>query len=599
MHQRRRGALLRTIPLAVINTAGLLTITTAAKAAEFDYAGGKFTVNGAMSLGAAIRTDSRDPALLFSPNATAISASGSEAGGRNQDDGNLNFGRGDAFNKVLKGWLKVGYTRANHGAELSAKGWYDFALSDDKVPWGNFPNGYKSNETLSDKGARQRSKFAGIVINDANVFGRDDIADGVFWRLGWQKIDWGNQYYAFGGLRDLMPVDFSAELRPGVQRDEETRISIPALFARADLTKATAIEGFAQLAFTPNSPYQCGTFYSQLDFVSEGCNVITLGQQTDPTAVNKGNIVKRALTPETSDSGQFGVALKHKVDSINTEFGLYATQFHSRASYYGAIKSERTSGAPFVPGDPGGLNPKYFTEYPEDIRMFALSSDTKFRNGSMFSEISYRPNQPFQYNAVDLLTGFTTNAGPTPLRSQINALAPGERFHGYERYKSLQLQLGGNLKIPEVLGASALQLGAQLVYRRVPDLPDVNTVRFRRSDVFGQGPVAGKCTGTSVQCSNDGYVSQNAFGYRLQASLRYPNVIQGVDFVPSVFYGQDVSGWSEDGTINEGRQFAVVSLKAIVDKRYTAELAWLPTWGGTYNNLRDRSAAQATIGLQF
>lgn len=600
MPGKRKSPLLSTLTRVLMNMAVLLFPAIAAEAAEFNYAGGKFTVNGAITFGVAVRTDKRDPALLYSPNATAVGTAGSATGGRNQDDANLNYDRGDLVGEVLKGWLRGTYTRQNYGATVSAKGWYDFALTDNSVPWGNSPNGYKANQPLSDEGAAQRSKFAGFVLNDANVFGRNKVADTpVSWALGWQRIDWGKQFYVFGGLRDLMPMDFPAELRPGVQRDEETRISIPALFMRAEMTKSLALEGFWQLAFVPNVPNECGTFYSQLDFVSPGCNVITLGKQSDRSAIQNGYIIKRASTVEPSDLGQFGVSLKYKADPLNTDFGLYATRFHSRASYYSAIKSARVGGQLFVPGDADGLNPKYFTEYPENIWMFALTSDTKFKDGSVFSEVSYRPNQPFQYNAIDILNGVVSPTAATPLRSRINSVAPGDVFHAYERHQSLQVQLGSNKKIPEILGASALHVGAQAVYRQVLDLPDVNTMRFRRSDVFGQGPVNGVCSGSGDQCSSDGYVSPSAFGYRLQASLHYPNVIQGVDLIPSVFYGHDVSGWTEDGAINEGRQFAIVSLKTVINKMFTAELAWLPTWGGTYNNMRDRSAAQATIGVQF
>ncbi|WP_432720796.1 DUF1302 family protein [Jeongeupia wiesaeckerbachi] len=597
---RHRHTLRNSIPL-LMKAAGLLTLASAAQAAEFDYAGGKFTVNGAMTLGTSIRIENRDPSLLYGPNAATIGIKNASNGGRNQDDANLNYDRGDAFYKVLKGWIRLNYTRDNYGAELSGKAWYDFALNNDAAPWGNSTNGYQANTPLSDRGAATRSKFSGMVFNDANVFGRNQIGDtAVAWKLGWQRIDWGNQYYAFGGLRDLMPVDFPAELRPGVKRDDETRISIPALFARTEFTPDTAVEAFWQIAFTPNTPHQCGTFYSQLDFVSEGCDVITIGNSSDPLAIKNGLVVKRAQTVDPSNAGQFGLALKQKIESLNTEFGLYATQFHSRLSYYSATKSQRPNGPPLIPGDPGDLNPKYFTEYPEDIRMYAFSFDTELnKDAAVFGELAYRPNQPFQYNAIDILNGFTSKTAPTPLRPEIDSLAPGETFHGYERHKSVQLQLGGNLKFTSILGAAKGQIGAQAIYRNVPDLPDVSTVRFRRSDVFGQGPVNGVCNGSSVQCSNAGYVSDEAYGYRLQANLIYPNVVSGVTLVPSVFFGQDLQGWSEDGAIVEGRKLAIVSLKAIINKAFTAEIAWLPTWGGTYNNLSDRSAAQATVGVQF
>lgn len=570
-----------------------------ANASTIDYAGGKLKINGALTYGAAERTQNRDPALLYSRDAAAIGIDGASPFGRNQDDGNLNYGRGEYISKVLKGWLILDYTRGDYGAEFSAKGWYDFVQAKDNVPQGNSSNGYQANTPLSDQGASPRSKFNGLVANDANVFGRNAIARiPLSWKLGLQKIDWGQQFYTFGGLRDLMPVDLPAEMRPGVQRDMETRISIPALFVHADLTTETAAEGFAQLAFTPNALNQCGTFYSQIDFLAEGCRVITLAM-TDREDIKDGPMIQRAATVDPSNSRQFGFALKHKIESVQTELGLYGAQFHSRSTYYAAIKSGRISGPQLIVGDPGGLNPKYFTEYPEDIRMLAITADKKLRNGALFSEIAYRPNQPYQYNATDLFNGVLSPTAPTPLRTKIDAIAPGATVHGYERHQSLQLQLGGNLSFPDVLGASAMLLGTQMVFHLVPDLPDFNTARFRRGDAFGQGPVSGLCTGSSVQCTNEGYVSRNAFGYRLQAGLRYLNLTPGLDFIPSIFYGQDVSGWTEDGSINKGRQFAVLSLKAIAHKMFTAELAWKPTWGGSYNLLRDRSTLEGTVGLQF
>jgi hypothetical protein len=595
---KMRNTMLCVIPL--LNVASFLALPGTAQGVEFEGAGGNVVINGAMTMGTSIRTDNRDPSLVYGANATAVGIHDGASSGRNQDDGDLNYDRGDSVYKVAKGWLHLTYTRDNYGVELSGKAWYDVGLEKGPVAWGNSPGGYQGGEPLSDEGAATRSKFAGAVFNDANVFGRNLIAEiPVSWKLGWQRIDWGNQYYAFGGLRDLMPVDFPAELRPGVKRDEETRIPIPAIFIRAELTPSTALEAFWQFAFTPNSPNQCGTFYSQVDFVAQGCDVITIGNASDPQAINNGVVVNRADTQDPSNSGQFGVALKHRVDALNTEFGLYAAQFHSRSSYYSAVKSERPAGPPLLPGDPGGKNPQYFTEYPEDIRMYALSFDSKLEDTSLFGELAYRPNQPFQYNAVDILSGFTSKGGATPLRPQIDSLAPGESFHGYERHKSMQLQLGSSMPFNAVLGAAKGQFGIQGIYRLVPDLPDVDSVRFRRSDVFGQGPVNGDCTGSSVQCSSDGYVSKQAYGYRVQANLVYQNVVSGVNLIPSLFFGHDLSGWSEDGTILEDRKFAILSLKAVLNRAYTAEIAWLPIWGGDYNNLRDRSVAQATLGMQF
>ena len=184
--------------------------------------------------------------------------------------------------------------------------------------------------------------------------------------------------------------------------------------------------------------------------------------------------------------GRGAVAIKHMVDDWATEFGFYAAQFHSRPSFYSAIKSLR-SGAPFVLGDPGNLNPQFLTEFPEDIRIFGATFDTRFRGGAVFGEFTYRPNQPLQYNTADILAAITSATAPSPLRAQVNALAPGATFHAWERHDAVQLQLGATGTTGAVLGAAGLNWLAEVVYKGVPDLPDPAVIRFGRSDVLARG----------------------------------------------------------------------------------------------------------------
>ena len=119
--------------------------------------------------------------------------------------------------------------------------------------------------------------------------------------------------------------------------------------------------------------------------------------------------------------------------------------------------------------------------------------------------------------------------------------------------------------------------------------------------MFGQGPVNGVCPPPAVptQCTSDGYVSRHAWGFRMVLGLKYANVFEGVDLIPSMLFGQDISGWSGDGAILEGRRLAIVSLRANWKSGFVADIAWVPTNGGTYNNQRDRSAWQFYLGQRF
>jgi len=581
-----------------------VVLVPSAHSADYPVGDGKLSVSGSVFVGTAIRTTGQDPKLLANVNSSLLSIDGhavTPSAGRNADDGNLNFNRGDPVATVLKGYLALAYKWRDYGIEASGQAWYDYVTARSGHPWGNVRNGYAAGEPLSDAGAIPRAKFSGIVLDNLYGYGRNQFDKvSLDWRVGYQTLDWGKRLMVLGGLRELNPLDVPASLRPGALRDQETRITFPAVYGRVGLPNATSLEAFYQLHFERTALNECGTFFSSLDFMAEGCNKAMFGNLSDRTAVATGFYVKRTETRNPSNSGQGGIALKHTVEAWTTEFGIYAAQFHSRAPFYSGTKSWR-DGAPYVPGDPGNLNPTYFTEYPEDVRMFGATFDTKFRGGAVLGEFTYRPNQPLQYNSVDLIAAAISLTAPTPLRAKADAVAPGGVVQGWERHEAMQLQLGAIGQVPDVLGSAGLSYGGEIVYKRVPDLPDPAVMRFGRSEVFGQGPVNGVCPppAAPVSCSFDGYVSRNAFGYRLRASLRYAKVAHGVDLTPSILFGQDVSGWSGDGLILEGRMLASVALQASFASRWTAAISWQPTWGGTYNSMRDRSTAQANVGYQF
>lgn len=218
-------------------------IWPSAQAAEFEFGEGKLIVTGAIFAGTVVRTDKPDPAVLPDNNSRLVGIKGgaiTPSAGRNQDDGNLNFKQGDAVSTVLKGYLSLEYKLGDFGAVLSGKAWHDYALTNQEVPWGNLGNNYAADQPLSDRGANPYSAFSGVQIDNAHGYGHhqnDNFA--VDWKLGWQKIDWGQRFIILGGLRDLTPVDFAALVRPGTLRDEETRIAIPALSLNFGLTQNT------------------------------------------------------------------------------------------------------------------------------------------------------------------------------------------------------------------------------------------------------------------------------------------------------------------------------------------------------------------------
>ena len=159
------------------------------------------------------------------------------------------------------------------------------------IPGGTSPTATRPDASLSDAGAQPRSRFSGVALDNLYASGRQRIAAmPLEWTLGYQKLDWGNRFLVLGGLRDLNPIDIPALTRPGMlQREQETRIPVPQIFARLGVSPSTSIEGFYQFGFERNAPTQCGTFYSGVDWYSDGCNAVTVGAGSDRAALASGS----------------------------------------------------------------------------------------------------------------------------------------------------------------------------------------------------------------------------------------------------------------------------------------------------------------------
>ncbi len=176
------------------------------------------------------------------------------------------------------------------------------------------------------------------------------------------------------------------------------------------------------------------------------------------------------------------------------------------------------------------LNPQYFTEYPEDIKIFALTFDTKFKRRRLFrrTELSTEPAPAVQLAGPD--RGLHVADGADAAARQANAARAGSSLPRLGATRCNAVPAGGHCdaaaragrrrheprrrgRLQDHSGSSGSVGGALRPLRRVRAGAGQWRVSRRR-------PIPSPC-------SYDGYVSQNAFGYRLRAGLRYPEVIAG------------------------------------------------------------------------
>jgi len=373
------------------------------------------------------------------------------------------------------------------------------------------------------------------------------------------------------------------------------------------------VEGYVQYEFRPTVLPGCGTFFQTTNYAPTGCNYVpVLGGApfniNDPTAFTTGQYVHRNPDVNARDSGQKGVSLRYSATELNTDFRAYAMNYHNRmpsirvtnpnvAGGYGALTTTRLS-------DPNGL--KYGLIYAEDIRLYGLSFNTSLDPSMrVFGEIAYRPNQPLNLNASDLVAAFFARSPTSALNraKNTNAIAPGGTFDGYDRFKVTTASIGANKVFPNAWGAERLILSGELGWSHAGVLPDVGVQRYGRLDDYGVAAINGiACTDTTAaqkSCAHDGFVTSNAWGYRARLSANYPGAFLGAMLTPSLLFTHDVSGYSYDGTFLKDRKSLRPGIRADWDKKYFAEIQYTRISGGAYNTQVDRDNVTLVVGTNF
>ena len=564
------------------------------------------------------------------PNRDLIGANNGGKGlSQTSDDGHLNFKRGETFSKIFKGIHDLELKYGDTGVFVRGKYWYDFELKDESRPF----------KDISDNNRKEGAKSSGGQILDAFVYHNYSIADAPgSVRFGKQVVSWGESTFIGGGINSINPIDVSAFRRPGAEI-KEGLIPVNMFYVSQSLTDNLSAEAFYQLEWDQTVTDNCGTFFSQPDVISDGCsnNLRVLNKRsTIPAAAlptlgalgvdvnSEGVLVRRGPDRDARDSGQFGVAMRYNFEPLDTEFGAYFMNYHSRAPIFSA------QGAPSAAytrplGPLGALRPlivagssNYFVEYPEDIRLYGLSFSTTLPTGTAWSgELSYRPNAPVQLSTTDILF-----AGVTPIPGFGNASVlkgtPGQDLHGYNRKEVTQFQTTFTHFFDQVMGASRLTTVGEIGVTHVGGLESKSQARYGRDAVFGPGTLPGgfcnalnnstangaglpNAAGLNTNCNNDGYTTATSWGYRARAIWEYPDVFAGVNLKPNVAWSHDVKGYSPGpgGNFEEGRKAVSLGLDAEYQNTYTASLAYTNFFGGKFSTVDDRDFVALSFGANF
>ncbi|MEB2651686.1 MULTISPECIES: DUF1302 domain-containing protein [Pseudomonas] len=575
-----------------------------------------------------------------SPNKNLIGVNNGGRGlSQTSDDGHANFKSGETFSKIFKGIHDLELKYGDTGVFVRGKYWYDFELKDES----------RQFKDISDSNRKEGAKSSGGQILDAFVYHNYAIADqpGSV-RLGKQVVSWGESTFIGGGINSINPIDVSAFRRPGAEI-KEGLIPVNMFYVSQSLTDNLSAEAFYQLEWDQTVVDNCGTFFSQPDIVADGCdsNLRVLNKRSQipaialgPLAANgvnvdqEGVLVRRGPDRDARDSGQWGASLKYMFEPLDTEFGAYFMNYHSRAPIFSATGAPQSvyNTAAALPGPFAALAPllvagnsNYFIEYPEDIRLYGLSFSTTLPTGTAWSgEISYRPNAPVQLNSTDILFAGVRPLGGALTNASLLTGVPGQDLHGYERKEITQIQTTFTHFFDQVMGASRLTLVGEVGATYVGGLESRSDKRYGRDPVYGPGELP--ATGTvdtcanilnnstingagpgspqnnrSRNCENDGFTTSMSWGYRGRAIWEYNDVFAGVNLKPNVAWSHDVSGYSPGpgGNFEEGRKAVSLGVDAEYQNTYTASLAYTNFFDGKYTTVDDRDFVALSFGVNF
>jgi hypothetical protein len=608
----------RQAPLAAL----CCLLATPAAALQFQAGPLEGRFDTALSFGTAVSTANPDKQLLQAANS---------------NDGRRNYRSGDVFSAIFKATHDLELQRDNVGVFLRGTYWYDTVQRDHS----------QRAVDIDDHNRQASAKTAAAELLDAFAYALYDI-DGEpgSVRLGNQVVNWGESLFIQGGLNVISPFNQAALRRPGSEvKDALAPVNL--LYVTQNLNQALSFDAFYQLDWEQTRLDNCATFFSGNDFMPEGCQGLDVGGQmvTNPgvsqalasmgvTLADEGVRVPRGADQDARNGGQWGFALHWYVQALDTEFGLFAANYHSRSPYLGTVSSRYFANTGFARDLCGNIGvplsgcgaflassagqtlagalrmgtSQYLAQYPEDIRLYGITFATTLHNGTAVQgELSHRPNQPVQLNGNDVLQSLLNAPGRSPLNAEgLRSSTDDTLFDGYRRKEVTQAQVSAVQAFSQVMGANQLLLMGEVGATYVGGLEGRFGPRYGRSGAYGNGELADNslCQAISKSpgdCNGEGFVTPFSWGYRLRATWSYQNLVPGVDIRPNLAWSHDVKGYSPaDGSgFNEGSRSISLGVDVALASKYWASLAYTDYLDGDYGTRGDRDYVAFSVGANF
>jgi hypothetical protein len=546
-----------------------------------------------VTLGASLRVQDRDDALIGVAN-------GGRANSINIDDGNLNFDKGDLTSLAAKVTHELDLNWRNFGFFGRAFYFYDAAIMDLE------PERTKFTSQAKDAAGRDIELLDAYATGDFAVASRP-----LSVRFGNQVINWGESTFIQNGINIINPVDVTklrvagAELRDALE-------PVLALDTSLRLTESLSLEGFWQLEEKTTEIEPAGTFFSTNDFASPGGKRVFLGFGQPPITDNPplppgsnppiGTSIPRSSDDEATDAGQFGLALRYFAQYLNdTEFGLYYIRHHSRLPL---ISARTGTLAGLLAGD-YAESARYFVEYPEDVDLVGASFNTSLGASGLAvqGEFSYRFDQPLQVDDTELLFAGLSPVNPAVFgQSQLGSFGFEEKISGFRRKDVVQAQMTATQLFGPKLGADQWVVLGEVGGTYIRNMESKNELRYDGPGTFTSGNPVFTQLGLQPATTTDGFADDFSWGYRVLMRAEYLGALGPVNLTPQIAFAHDVDGTTPQplGNFVEGRKAVTLSLGASYLNSLQGEVSYTNFFGGgDFNLINDRDFVSISVSYFF
>lgn len=261
----------------------------------------------------------------------------------------------------------------------------------------------------------------------------------------------------------------------------------------------------------------------------------------------------------------------------------------------------------------------YFTTYPEDLEIFALSFNTQLGTTgiALQGEVSYHQDTPTQGDDVELL--FATLSPLTPVLGStalgdfgqlgqfgVDQIVPGIVFQDKYQFQATATKITGS--IPWLAADQGVLLMEAAVIH-FPDMPSKTAggpngwgqrLEVAGTPISGNVPLAGAHFGVTEPQS--AFADGTSWGYRIVGRLDYFGAIGPWNVSPRFSWQHDVSGNTPGpgGAFLEERKAVSVGVNADYQSVWRVDLRYTTFFGsGRYNLINDRDFISTNVSFAF